>query len=200
MIEALFAGYALGLGLILAIGAQNAFVLRQGLRGEHIFMICLTCAISDALLILAGVGGFGVLVTAAPWVEPVFLYGGVAFLLVYGFRSFRAAFTATDALTPSDTAPARLGTVLATCLALTWLNPHVYLDTLVFVGSVSTQFDPHRWSFGAGAVIASFSFFFALGYGARLLRPFFARPSAWRILDGLVGVVMWVIALGLLLR
>jgi len=199
MIEAIFAGYGLSLGLILAIGVQNAFVLRQGLRGEHVFVVVLTCAVSDAILILAGVGGFGALVTAAPWIEPVFRYGGVAFLLVYGLRSFRSALTATGSLTPADEAPRKLWPVLATCLALTWLNPHVYLDTLVLIGSVSTQFTPYVPAFGAGAVLASFSFFFALGYGARLLRPLFARPSAWRILDGIVGIVMWVIALGLLL-
>jgi len=198
MIEAVLAGYGLSLGLILAIGAQNAFVLRQGLRGEHVFAICLTCAASDALLILGGVGGFGALVSAAPWVEPLFRYGGVAFLLVYGFRSFYAALHVSDGLEPAEQAPARLWPVLTTCLALTWLNPHVYLDTLVLIGSVSTQFDPYRWAFGAGAVLASFSFFFALGYGARLLRPLFARPSAWRVLDALVGIVMWAIALGLL--
>lgn len=190
-------GYGLALGLILAIGAQNAFVLRQGLRGEHVFVICLTCALSDALLIMAGVAGFGAMVEAAPWIEPVFRYGGVAFLLVYGARSFHAAFTATDALSPADATPARLWPVLATCLALTWLNPHVYLDTLVLVGSVSTQFGERRWAFGGGAVLASVSFFFALGFGARLLRPLFAKPSAWRVLDVLVGVVMWAIALGL---
>ena len=199
MIEAIFAGYGLALGLILAIGAQNAFVLRQGLRGEHVLAVVLACALSDAALILAGVGGFGALVDAMPWIEQVFRYGGAAFLFVYGLRSFHSAWRAEAGLDPADVPPAPLGRVLATCLALTWMNPHVYLDTLVLVGSISTQYGEDRWWFGAGAVAASFSFFFGLGFGARLLRPFFARPSAWQLLDLGVGVVMWTIALTLLL-
>ena len=194
-------GFKLGLGLILAIGAQNAFVLRQGLRREHVLAVASTCALSDAVLILSGIAGFGALVGAAPWIEDAFRYGGAAFLFFYGLRAFHAAATATDALDPAATGggSGTLRATLLTCLALTWLNPHVYLDTLVLVGSVSTQFGEARWGFGGGAAAASFAFFFALAYGARLLRPFFARPSAWRVLDAVVGVVMWSIAARLLL-
>jgi L-lysine exporter family protein LysE/ArgO len=199
MIAAVVSGFGLGFGLILAIGAQNAFVLRQGLRHEHVFAVCLACALSDAALIVAGVAGFGWIVEAAPWLKPAMTWGGAAFLAVYGLLSFRRALGPPETLEAAKTSTASLGTTLLTCLALTWLNPHVYLDTLVLVGSVSTDFDPHRPAFGFGAVAASGVFFFGLGYGARLLAPLFARPVAWRVLDGLVGTVMWAIAATLLL-
>ncbi|WP_102108805.1 LysE/ArgO family amino acid transporter [Oceaniglobus roseus] len=191
------AGFGLGLSLILAIGAQNAFVLRQGLRRAHVFAVCLTCALSDAVLIAAGVAGFGALVKAAPWIEPVMRWGGAAFLLVYGALAFRAAWRGGGALEAEARSGGTLAAVLATCLALTWLNPHVYLDTVVLLGAVSAQWEGLR--FGLGAVTASFVFFFALGYGARLLAPLFARPLAWRVLDGVVGCVMWAIAASLVL-
>ncbi len=196
-ISAALAGFALGLSLILAIGAQNAFVLRQGLRGAHVFAVCLTCALSDALLITAGVAGFGAIDAAMPGVAPALRWGGVAFLVVYGALSFRRAFGAEAALDPAADSAGTLAGALATCLALTWLNPHVYLDTVVLLGSVSTQWEGGRLAFGTGAVVASFSFFFALGYGARLLRPVFARPRAWRLLEAGVGLTMWAIALKL---
>ena len=194
MLSAFVPGLLLGLSLIVAIGAQNAFVLRQGLRGEHILAVCLTCAASDAVLILAGVGGFAQAAAWVPWLETATRYAGAAFLLVYGLRSFRAAVRSGDALAPADAVPAGLGATLATCLALTWLNPHVYLDTVVLVGSVSTQFAAGKHAFALGAMTASFLFFFSLGYGARLLRPVFARPGAWRVLDGGIGIVMCSIA------
>lgn len=178
MLSAFVPGLLLGLSLIVAIGAQNAFVLRQGLRGEHILAVCLTCAVSDAVLILAGVGGFAQAGAWVPWLETATRYAGAAFLLAYGLRSFRAAVRSGDALTPAAAVPAGLGATLATCLALTWLNPHVYLDTVVLVGSVSTQFAADKHAFALGAMTASFLFFFSLGYGARLLRPVFARPGA----------------------
>ncbi|MDU8945095.1 LysE/ArgO family amino acid transporter [Ovoidimarina sediminis] len=190
---ALAAGFSLGLSLIMAIGAQNAFILRQGLRREHVFAVCLTCALSDAILILAGVAGFGYLVEAAPWIGPAMTYGGAVFLIVYGAFSARRALSSAVALEASETKAASLWRALLTCLALTWLNPHVYLDTVVLLGSISTRYDA-RALFGLGAVIASFFFFFSLGYGARILAPLFAKPIAWRILDGLVALVMWVIA------
>ncbi|MBA1157985.1 LysE/ArgO family amino acid transporter [Microvirga mediterraneensis] len=198
MTSPLLAGFLLGLSLILPIGAQNAFVLRIGLRGEHVFAVCLTCALSDAILILAGVSGFAQLSARVPWAETVLLYGGAAFLLVYGARSFMAAF-GTASLRPSDAPPESLGRVVLTCLAFTWLNPHVYLDTVVLIGSISTQFDQGKGAFAAGAMLASFAFFFTLGFGARLLKPFFARPVTWRILDVIIGLVMWVTAARLLL-
>ncbi len=197
MLSAFFPGLLLGLSLIVAIGAQNAFVLRQGLRGEHVLAVCLTCAVSDALLILAGVGGFAQASSWVPWLETATRYAGAAFLFVYGLRSFRAAVRSGNALTPADTIPVSLGATLATCLALTWLNPHVYLDTVVLVGSVSTQFTTNKGLFALGAMTASFIFFFSLGYGASLLRPVFARPGAWRVLELGIGIVMCTISVAL---
>jgi L-lysine exporter family protein LysE/ArgO len=195
----LFSGFLLGLSLILVIGAQNAFVLRLGLKGEHVLPVVLTCAVSDAVLILAGVMGFARVSAIMPWAEPVLRYAGAAFLSVYGARSFRSAFAAAASLQVSGTATITLQGALLTCLALTWLNPHVYLDTVVLIGSISTQFDEGRGLFALGAVLASFTFFFSLGYGARLLRPLFACPATWRVLDGGIGVVMWATAARLLL-
>lgn len=195
--QAALAGFALGFSLILAIGAQNAFVLRQGLRREHVWAVVLVCALSDAVLVAAGVAGFGALAEAVPGLERVMRYGGAAFLLVYGARAFVAAWRGGEVLEAGQGAGGRARALL-TCLALTWLNPHVYLDTVVLLGSVSAQYD-NRLGFGAGAVGASFVFFLGLGFGARLLAPFFRRPLSWRVLDALVGAVMWAIAAGLLL-
>lgn len=192
------AGFALGFSLILAIGAQNAFVLRQGLRREHVFVTCLTCALSDAILIAAGVAGFGALATAVPWFETVMRYGGAAFLFWYGARNFRAAWAGNTALDTSGEARHSRRAVLMTVLMLTWANPHVYLDTVVLLGSISAQYSD-KITFAAGAMTASFVFFFALGYGARLLDPLFARPSAWRVLDAVVGATMWAIGAKLIL-
>ena len=195
----LFAGFGLGFSLILAIGAQNAFVLRQGLRRQHVFWVCLACAGSDALLIAAGVLGFGSLAVAFPWFEPVMRFGGAAFLAWYGARSLLAAWRGGEILDAGQDAGKRpLLPVLTTVLALTWLNPHVYLDTVVLLGSISAQYaDP--LVFGLGAMLASFTFFFSLGYGASLLAPVFARPGAWQVLDVIVGLTMWAISLKLLL-
>jgi len=198
--HAALAGFTLGLSLILAIGAQNAFVLKQGLRREHVFWICLLCALSDAVLILLGVTGLAILLGKAPWLAPLMRYGGAAFLLFYGAKSFHAAWKSPGTLVPTaDTAKPLLATLL-TCAALTWLNPHVYLDTVLLIGSVSTRFPDARGYFAAGAMTASLVFFFTLGYGAALLRPVFARPAAWRVLEVLVGLTMWTIALKLLLE
>lgn len=199
MTGALFAGFSLGFSLILAIGSQNAFVLRQGLRRSHVLLVCLTCAVSDALLITAGVSGFGYLSDKVPWLGDVMRWGGAAFLFVYGLLAFRSAMTVTEGLAASETRAERWQVAFFTCLALTWLNPHVYLDTVVLLGSVAAQYDGKRLWFGIGAVTASFVFFFSLGYGARLLAPYFARPRAWQVLDILVGLVMWAIALKLIL-
>lgn len=198
MTSAFFPGFFLSLSLILAIGAQNAFVLRQGLRQEHVFAVCLVCAVSDAVLIAAGVAGFGLASNALPWLEPVLRYGGALFLLTYAARSFRSARRNHGSLTPSSRQAAGLGATLATCLAFTWLNPHVYLDTVVLLGSISSQYEGRKVAFALGAMTASFAFFFTLGFGARLLRPVFASQTAWRILDALVGVAMLAIAVKLL--
>ncbi|MEL6516465.1 MAG: LysE/ArgO family amino acid transporter [Pseudomonadota bacterium] len=199
MTLAFSAGFALGLSLILAIGAQNAFVLRQGIRREHVFAVCLTCALSDTLLIAVGVTGFGWIVSTAPWIAPLMTWGGAAFLAVYGAMSFWRAATQVEALAAATTKAGSLRATLVSLLALTFLNPHVYLDTVVLLGSVSTQYGGARLAFGTGAATSSFVFFFALGYGARLLAPLFARPMAWRVLDVIIGVVMWSIALKLVL-
>ncbi|MEL7116499.1 MAG: LysE/ArgO family amino acid transporter [Pseudomonadota bacterium] len=199
MVAAL-AGFALGLSLILAIGAQNAFVLRMGLRGSHVFWVCLTCALSDAILIAIGVSGFSVINDAIPGLAPVMRWAGAAFLFVYGALSFRNALKSSEALVPAaDGGGESLRRAILTCLALTWLNPHVYLDTVLLLGSISTTYDGQQLAFGAGAVIASFVFFFSLGYGARLLRPLFAQPRSWRVLEVVVGLTMWGIALKLVL-
>ncbi|WP_280427396.1 LysE/ArgO family amino acid transporter [Nocardia brasiliensis] len=195
---AALSGLGFGLSLIVAIGAQNAFVLRQGVRGQHIFAVVAVCALSDILLIAAGVGGFGVVVESVPAVVTVVRYAGAAFLLGYALLAARRAF-ASAALT-MDTAGATvaLGATVATCLALTWLNPHVYLDTVVLLGSFANTYGtPDRWFLGAGAMIGSVVWFAALGYGARLLGPIFARPVAWRVLDSGIAVMMTVLAVGL---
>ncbi|RJK96126.1 amino acid transporter [Vallicoccus soli] len=191
-------GLALGLSLIVAIGAQNAFVLRQGLRGEHVAAVVAVCAVSDAVLIAAGVAGTGALLERLPWFVPVVRWGGGAFLLGYALLAARRALRPSGALRVEG-ASARQGlrAVLATCLALTWLNPHVYLDTVVLLGSVAGGHEERRWWFGAGAVLGSVVWFTALGAGARLLRPLFARPRAWQVLDGGIAVVMVLIAVSL---
>lgn len=196
--QAAVAGFALGFSLILAIGAQNAFVLRQGLRNSHVFAVCLTCALSDAVLIATGVAGFGALVSAAPGLETAMRIGGAGFLIWYGARTLRAAWIGGEVLEAGSGEAARLRPALLTCLALTWLNPHVYLDTVVLLGAVSAQY-ADRLAFALGAMTASFIFFFGLGYGARFLAPLFRRPASWRVLDVVVGLTMWAIAAKLLL-
>jgi len=196
--QAMVAGFGLGLSLIVAIGAQNAFVLRQGLRREHVLAVVLVCALSDGVLVAAGVAGFGALTQALPGLERVMRYGGAAFLLIYGGRRFRAAWRG-GAVLEAGIGAGSLRRAVLSCLALTWLNPHVYLDTVVLLGSVSAQYED-RFGFALGAVTASFVFFFSLGYGARVLAPLFRRPVSWRVLDVGVGAVMWSIAAGLVLR
>lgn len=198
MVSAAFAGFYLGFSLILAIGAQNAFVLRQGLRRAHVFAVALTCALSDAALIALGVSSFAVISELLPWVAPVLRFGGAAFLIIYGVRSFLSAWRGGGALEAAESGGGSLRAALLTCLALTWLNPHVYLDTVILIGTIATQYGENRLWFGVGACTASFVFFFSLAYGARLLAPVFARPRAWQVLDVIVGLVMWAIAAKLL--
>lgn len=197
MLEAAVQGYLVAVSLILAIGAQNAFVLRQGLRREHVGVVVVACAVSDAILIALGVTGFGVVSVAVPWLAEAMRWGGVVFLLVYGGLRFKAASRGGEALKPGDGAAVSVSKVLSTVLVLTWANPHVYLDTVVLLGSISAQYPGHRLAFGVAAAAGSFSFFTALGYGARLLAPVFANPKAWVVLEVVVGVTMWAIALGL---
>ena len=197
MLTSFYPGFLLSLTLILAIGAQNAFVLRQGLRREHVFWVCLTCGLSDAILIAAGVAGMGAITRAFPAFETVMLYGGAAFLIWYGWRNAMSAWRGGAVLEAAEGGGRTLTMTLLTLMALTWLNPHVYLDTVVLLGSIAAQYE-NRLAFGLGAVSASFIFFTTLGYGARLLAPVFARPVAWRILDLGVGLLMWAIAAGLI--
>jgi L-lysine exporter family protein LysE/ArgO len=193
-----FAGMTMGLSLIVAIGAQNAFVLRQGLRNEYIFAVCLACALSDAILIVLGVTSLRRVLELLPWIDPVMRYGGAAFLIWYGGKSLHSALRSSGALCVSDGIAESFARTMAMCLALTWLNPHVYLDTVVLLGTVSTRFPGHQLEFAAGATTGSFLFFFSLGYGATWLRPIFSRPSAWRILEALIACVMGAIAVRLL--
>lgn len=192
-----FAAFGLGLSLIVAIGAQNAFVLRQGLKREHVGAVVATCAISDALLIAAGVAGFGNLSARLPWLAEAMRYGGAAFLFFYAALSLRRALRGGQAMTEAANGTSSLRATLVTCLLLTWANPHVYLDTLALMGAVSAQYD-NKLAFALGGTCASGVFFVSLGYGARLLAPIFRRPSAWRALDVAIAVVMAVIGIGLL--
>ncbi|MBV1940279.1 LysE/ArgO family amino acid transporter [Streptomyces sp. BV286] len=190
------AGFGTGLSLIVAIGAQNAFVLRQGIRREEVLAVVGICALSDAALIVLGVGGVGAVVVAWPSVlTAVALVGGL-FLIGYGCLAVRRVLR-PSALTVTPGTEGGTGSrrrAVLTCLALTWLNPHVYLDTVFLLGSIAADRGPLRWTFGLGAVLASLVWFAALGFGARLLSRFLARPSAWRVLDALVAATM--IALG----
>ena len=250
LLPSALAGLGLGLGLIVAIGAQNAFVLRQGIRREHVPAVVLICITSDAVLIVAGVAGAGALFTAVPWLVTVARWGGALFLLGYAVLAARRALRRPDPdaeglhvdLDPVDegswggegvtvhtsTSPtgsagagslsastlaveaptatalaaresSRLLAGVGTALALTWLNPHVYLDTFVLLGSVGSSHGPARWAFAAGAVLGSTLWFSALGLAARALAPAFARPIAWRVLDGIIAMVMTCVATGLLL-
>jgi len=190
-------GLVTGLSLIIAIGAQNAFVLRLGIEGRNrvIAPVIAICALSDGALILAGVLGLGVVVQAAPVALVVIRVVGTGFLIVYGLFAARRAIRPKVLVATGTTGETGIRVAVATVLALTWLNPHVYLDTVLFLGAVATQQGPsERWWWAGGAVAASFLWFAGLGFGGRLLRPVFARPGAWRVLDALIAVVM--IALG----
>ena len=219
MLSSLLAGLGLGLSLIVAIGAQNLFVLRQGIRRQHAVAVALVCALSDAALIALGVSGLGALLHAVPWLIDAVRWAGAAFLTVYaalaarralrgGGETLDAAASTTSSDLPSGASagtatrtrsPSRLAPVLLTCLALTWLNPHVYLDTVFLLGSIAATHGETRWVFAAGAVLASFRWFFALALGARSLGRWLATPRAWRILDGIIAVVMLAIAVSLVL-
>ncbi|MCP3429669.1 LysE/ArgO family amino acid transporter [Opacimonas viscosa] len=194
--SSLFAGFTIGLSLIVAIGAQNAFILKQGLLRQHVFWVCTVCFISDSIALSAGIAGFGLVVAKFPEIEWVARWAGAAFLFWYGAINFRSAWTNTTGLVATGDSPKSLYKTILLCLAFTWLNPHFYLDTLVMIGSISTQY-PDPLMFGVGTISASCVFFYSLGYGARLLEPVFAKPHSWRILDTLIGIIMWFIALSL---
>jgi L-lysine exporter family protein LysE/ArgO len=193
----MLAGLGFGLSLIIAIGAQNAFVLRQGLRREHVLVVVAVCSVSDVVLIAVGVGGLGSLIQAAPWLLDAMRIGGAGFLLTYGLLAARRAWRPSVIDADPAGSPTSVRVAVTTCLALTWLNPHVYLDTVILLGSVAGTHGDDRWWFGLGAAIGSIAWFSALGFGARLLRPLFARPGAWRVLDALIAAVMLAIAASL---
>jgi len=244
-LSSVLAGLGLGFSLIIAIGAQNLFVLRQGIRREHVFAVAAICALSDLALIIVGVSGIGAVLTAVPWLVEVVRWAGAAFLVVYGCLAARRAIRpsgevlvagdgvadaaeATDAAERPDAgagtpaasghstvatgaAPATtrmatssvrrtgLAAAVLTCLALTWLNPHVYLDTVFLLGSVANTHGDGRWAFALGAGLASIVWFFGLAYGARLLGGVLGSPRAWRVLDGAIAVVMIALGVSLVL-
>jgi L-lysine exporter family protein LysE/ArgO len=210
------AGLGLGLSLIVAIGAQNVFVLRQGIRREHVLAVVIICALSDAALIAAGVAGLGFVLSAAPWLVVVARWAGALFLLTYGILAARRAWHGgeeldvdeTDTASPGASATdgstatltrTRLAPVILTTLALTWLNPHVYLDTVLMLGSIAATHGDQRWLFASGAMAASILWFTALGFGARYLGRWLRTPRSWRILDAVIAVVMIASAISLVL-
>jgi L-lysine exporter family protein LysE/ArgO len=197
----LLKGLGFGAGLIVAIGSQNAFVLRQGLKREHVFWVALVSALADVLLILLGTLGLGTLFSSSPLLIQVATWGGALFLFWYGFRSFRAVFKPQSLELKGERSPSSLHSVIGATLAFSLLNPHVYLDTVVLIGSVAARESLEgRTLFGLGASIASIVWFFGLAYGAGRLTPLFQNPRAWQILDALVGLTMWGIALSLLVK
>jgi L-lysine exporter family protein LysE/ArgO len=200
MLNAVVAGLLLGGSLIVAIGAQNAYVIRQGVIGRHIGWIALFCAVSDALLIWAGLLGLGKVLQQLPWLTPVMTYGGAAFLLAYGLKAARRAMH-PEKLVASASAETGLAKALAVCAAFTFLNPHVYLDTVILLGSVAnSRPEVERVPFALGACLASFIWFFGLGFGARSLAGPLSRPTVWRLIDSVIAVIMFVLAIKLLLH
>ncbi|MET1065477.1 MAG: LysE/ArgO family amino acid transporter [Arthrobacter sp.] len=195
MIFPLFSGLASGLSLIVAIGAQNAFVLRQGLQRSNVLLVVAVCAVSDLVLIVLGVAGVGVLIERAPAALDIVRWAGAAFLLAYGAMAAVRAIRGGQAGQSADAHKGTWAAALGTCLALTWLNPHVYLDTVLLLGSLAgTHGADGRWWFAAGAGLGSVAWFAALGAGARYLAPVFARPGSWRVLDGGIALVMVTLA------
>ncbi|MBS1691521.1 MAG: amino acid transporter [Actinobacteria bacterium] len=193
MTSPLILGFLSAFTLIAAIGAQNAFVLRQGILRQHVGAVIAVCTVSDVILITAGIAGVGALIAAHPTALDIATIGGATFLIGYGLLAARRAWRPST-LTPSEKTPARLAEVLVTCIAMTWLNPHVYLDTVILLGALANEHRDERWLFGVGAVTASTVWFVSLGLGARRLAGLFANPRTWRILDA--GIAVMMIALG----
>ncbi|EAR25639.1 putative transporter [marine actinobacterium PHSC20C1] len=197
IVTIVLAGFGFGLSLIIAIGAQNAFVLRQGLRREHVTAVVLVCTLSDIVLILAGIAGLGALIQQAGWLLVVARIGGALFLLVYAFLSIRRAARPHALTANAGGTGLTLAAALSTAFALTWLNPHVYIDTVLLLGSIGGTYGGDRWWFALGACLGSVVWFAAIGYGSRYLRPLFAKPMAWRVLDIVIAVIMVVLAASL---
>lgn len=199
MLNASFAGFALGGGLIVAIGAQNAFVIRQGVLNQHVFWVCLFCAFSDAILIWAGTFGLGILLQQMPLLMPIMTYGGAAFLFWYGIKAFRRALN-PQSLNEDAKSTTNLWMALTLCAAFTWLNPHVYLDTVVLVGSIANaRPQGEQAAFATGATLASLLWFFAIGYGAKALREPLSKPNVWRAIDVAIAMIMFWLAIKLLI-
>jgi L-lysine exporter family protein LysE/ArgO len=197
-LTAALAGLGFGLALIVAIGAQNAFVLRQGLRKEHVFTIVAICALADAALIAVGVAGLGAIITRLDWLLLVIEVIGGVFLCTYGVLAAKRAIRPEVLTAETGGSPISLKVAVGTMLALTFLNPHVYLDTVLLLGSVAGTYGAQRWWFAAGAMIGSVLWFSTLGFGARLLAPVFTKPTAWRVLDAIIAVVMFTLGVSLL--
>ena len=198
LFAAALAGLGFGLSLIVAIGAQNAYVLRQGLRKEHVFVIVAICALSDALLIAVGVAGLGAIIQQLEWLLLLIEVVGGVFLCTYGVKAALRAWKPEVLNTETGGKAISLKTAVVTVLALTYLNPHVYLDTVLLLGSVAGTYEANRWWFAAGAMAGSIIWFITLGFGARLLAPVFTKPSAWRVLDAIIAVVMFTLGMSLL--
>ena len=197
-LAAALAGLGFGLSLIVAIGAQNAYVLRQGLRKEHVFVIVAICALSDALLIAVGVAGLGAIIQQLEWLLLLIEVIGGVFLCTYGVMAAKRAWKPEVLNTDTGGAAISLKVAVGTVLALTYLNPHVYLDTVLLLGSVAGTYEANRWWFAAGAMLGSIVWFSTLGFGARLLAPVFKKPTAWRVLDAIIAVVMLTLGMSLL--
>lgn len=197
-LAAALAGLGFGLSLIVAIGAQNAYVLRQGLRKEHVFVIVAICALSDALLIAVGVAGLGAIIQQLEWLLLLIEVIGGVFLCTYGVMAAKRAWKPEVLNTDTGGAAISLKVAVGTVLALTYLNPHVYLDTVLLLGSVAGTYEANRWWFAAGAMLGSIVWFSTLGFGARLLAPVFKKPTAWRVLDAIIAVVMFTLGMSLL--
>lgn len=198
LLTAALAGLGFGLSLIVAIGAQNAYVLRQGLRKEHVFVIVAICALSDALLIAVGVAGLGAIIQQLEWLLLLIEVIGGVFLCTYGVMAAKRAWKPEVLTTDTGGKAVSLKVAAGTALALTYLNPHVYLDTVLLLGSIAGTYEANRWWFAAGAMLGSVIWFSTLGFGARLLDPVFKKPSAWRVLDAIIAVVMFALGMSLL--
>ena len=199
MLHSYLQGFAIGLSLIVAIGAQNAFVLKQGLKKQAVFWVCFVCALSDSILVVLGITGFATVIQLYPELVGFAKWAGAVFLLWYGLQHAIQAFKSNQSLHAGSQNEIQLSKIIMVCLALTWLNPHVYLDTVVLIGSISTQFEQTKLYFTLGVITASWFFFFSLGYGARVLIPVFANPKAWKVLDVVIALIMWSIAISLIM-
>ena len=193
---AIIPGFLTGLSLIIAIGAQNAFVIRQGLLRQHVLLVVAICAISDEVLIFLGTGGLGTLIQGKPSLLELIRWFGVIYLTLFGIRTLRSAFK-SQSLDAGEGFAISKSKIVATCLALTFLNPHVYLDTVILLGSIANQFENNRWFFAIGGATASLVWFTAIGFGARSASRFMSKPIFWKILDSIIATVMFTIAITL---